>query len=498
MSEHWDRLLPKLHELSDLRSAAALLHWDQAALMPPQGGSARARAMATVESTFHDRLVDSEIGELIDRLSDEDLDDTTAAHMRVLKRNFDRATKVPADLVRAIAEARGLAYQAWTEARPESDFNKFEPHLDKLISLKKEEADAVGWEGERYDALLDVFEPEARTAEIEALFSELVDGLKPVVHSILDVAGERPGWLIGDYNERVQEEFCHWLVERLGFDFDGGRLDKSPHPFTMGIAHGDVRQTIRTNPKSPMMAIYSAIHETGHALYEQGLPEPLAGLPAGTFASLGLHESQSRLWENHVGRSRPFTDWMLPHLKERFPSELGSVTPEEFHRGVNHPERDLIRVEADEVTYNLHVALRLELELQIFRDELGVGDLPDAWDDAMERHMGIRPDSDANGVLQDVHWSIGAMGYFATYTLGTLYAAAFFDVANSELDGLSEEIRRGDTGRLLTWLREKIHSRAFLRPAKEIGEAVLGTPLSPTPFIDYLRRKYSQIYGKSI
>lgn len=495
MTEHWDRLLPRLQELSDLRSAAALLQWDQAALMPPRGGAARARAMATVESIHHSRLIDPEIGELLELLAPE-ADETIAAHVRVLKRHHDRASKVPPELVRAIAEARGLAYQAWTEARPANDFKKFEPHLETLVSLKKEEADAVGWEEERYDALLDVFEPDARTHEIESLFANLVEGLKPVADSILEVSGKRPDWVIGEYDERAQEEFCRWLVAQIGFDFSGGRLDKSPHPFTMGIAHGDTRQTIRTDPRFFLISIFAAIHETGHALYEQGIPESLAGLPAGTFASLGMHESQSRLWENQVGRSRPFTDWLLPHLKERFDSQLGSVSPEEFHRGVNHPQRTLIRVEADEVTYNLHVALRFELELEMFRDKLEVADLPGAWNDAMEKRVGVRPDSDANGVLQDVHWSIGALGYFPTYTMGTLYAASFFEVAQTDLIGLNDEIRRGDTSRLLEWLRERVHSRAFLQPAKELGETITGKPLSVEPFLRYLKKKYSEIYKR--
>ena len=498
MSDAWNRLLPRLFELNDLRSAAALLQWDQAALMPPKGGPARARAMATIESTFHQRLVDPEIGELIGLLSDADLDEVTAAHVRVLKRHHARATKVPPELVRAIAEARGLAYQTWTMARPANDFKQFEPELGRLISLKKEEADAVGWEEERYDALLDVYEPDATTRDTEALFSELVRGLTPVADSILAAAGERPEWLHGDYDERTQEEFCSWLVAQIGFDFQGGRLDKSPHPFTMGIAPGDTRQTIRTDPRFLPTSIYAAIHETGHALYEQGIPTALAGLPAGTFASLGMHESQSRLWENQVGRSRAFTDWMLPHLKSRFESELGSITPEEFHRGVNHPSRGLIRVEADEVTYNLHVALRFELELDIFRDKLDVADLPGAWNDAMDKRVGIRPDSDANGVLQDVHWSIGSFGYFPTYTLGTLYAAAFFEVARAELDDLDNDLRRGETANLLHWLRERVHARAYLEPAKDIGEKIIGAPLTAEPFLSYLATKYSTIYEISI
>jgi carboxypeptidase Taq len=289
-------------------------------------------------------------------------------------------------------------------------------------------------------------------------------------------------------------DFSHWLVRQLGFDTDAGRLDVSPHPFTSGVGRADIRQTTRTIPDELMASIYATAHETGHALYEQGLPEELLDLPVGTFPSLGLHESQSRLWENQVGRGRSFTTFMLPHLKEMFPAQLGDVTPAEFYRGVNDVRRTLIRVHADEVTYNLHLALRLEIELALFRDELEVADLPDAWDDAMEKHVGIRPPDAANGVLQDMHWSIGALGYFPTYTIGTLYAAAFFATAEQELGGLEDDLAKGEAGRLLQWLRDNIHSKAYLYPAKELARQVLGSELSVEPFLRYLRQKYSELY----
>ncbi|MDQ3981397.1 MAG: carboxypeptidase M32, partial [Actinomycetota bacterium] len=410
-------------------------------------------------------------------------------------RDYAKATKVPPELVKELAELEGLAYQAWTEARPASDFGILEPHLERMVELKKQQADALGWEGERYDALLDTYEPEMKTAEVEAMFAELTNGLRPLVEEVVDGAPHTPEFLMRTYDAAKQEAFSQWLVRMLGFDTHGGRLDTSPHPFTAQIGPGDVRQTTKADPKDLMMSIFATIHETGHALYEQGIPDRLAGLPAGHAPSLGIHESQSRMWENQVGRSRPFTEFMLPHLKEHFPEELGMLTPDEFYTGANHPRRTFIRVTADELTYNLHVALRFEIEIALFRDELAVADLPDAWDAGMEKHLGIRPESHADGVLQDMHWSIGALGYFPTYTLGNLYAAAFYAKARQDLTDLDSELRHGDGARLLGWMRDRIHSRAYLKPAKELGEEVLGEPLSARPFLDHVSTKFRSLYA---
>ena len=495
MSTAWEQLLPRLREIDHLASAARLLHWDQAVMMPPAGAASRAGAIATLQGLLHERITAPEVGDLLDELENTTLDDDRRGHVRVLRRDYEKATKVPPDLVKELAELEGLAYDAWTKARPASDFELLRPHLERMIELKKEQADALGWEGERYDALLDTYEPEMTTAEVERMFAQLGDGLRPLVAEILDAAPHPPEFLTRTYEPGKQEAFSQWLVERLGFDTEAGRLDTSPHPFTAHISPGDVRQTTKADPRDLMMSIFATIHETGHALYEQGIPERLLGLPASRPASLGLHESQSRMWENQVGRSRPFTEFMLPHLKEHFPEELGMLTPEDFYRGANHPRRTLIRVTADELTYNLHVALRFEIELALFRDELAVEDLPDAWDAGMEKHLGIRPESHSDGVLQDMHWSIGALGYFPTYTLGNLYAAAMYARAREDLPGLDDDLHAGDGARLLQWLREKVHVHAYLRPAKEIGEEVIGGPLSAQPLLDYLSSKFRALYA---
>lgn len=499
MAATWQRLVARLDEMNDLQSAYDLMEWDQASFMPVKGGEARARAFGTMARLTHERLIDPELGDLIAALEDDgSLDPVQAASVRIMKRDRDKATKVPTELVAELKESGMRGYQAWVESRTTSDFTKFQPFLEHIVRIKKEEADALGWTNERYDACLDYFEPEMTAREVEALFSKLIEGLQPLAAAILDAAGSKPRFLAHEYEADKQIAFCNALVDRLGFDRDGGRLDFSPHPFTIAISPGDVRQTLRVEEDDLMMSIYAAIHETGHALYDQGLPASMAGLPVRNAPSMGMHESQSRLWENHVGRSRAYSEHLLPGLKDVFETQLGAVDPDEFYRGINYPERSLIRVKSDEVTYNLHVALRFELELALFRDELEVADLPDAWDAAMEKHLGIRPETHSEGVLQDMHWADGYFGYFPTYTLGTLYAAAFYDKMIADTGSVDDDLRKGDSSRVLGWLRENVHSHGYLYPAKELAKNILGTDLSPQPFLDHIKNKYSEIYSLSI
>jgi carboxypeptidase Taq len=495
MSDAWDRLVAKLEDLSDLGRAAALMHWDQAVMMPPGGAPSRARAQATLEAIMHARLTDPAVGDLLAELeSDADLDDDQRASLRILRHDYDRATKVPADLVKEMAEVQGHSYQAWTEARPEDDFSILEPHLEKLLRLKREEADALGYEGERYDALLDAFEPGMTAAEVGEMFTDLVSGLEPLNDAVLGVERPAPEWLSAEYDEATQREVCQWLVETLNFDTTRGRLDESPHPFTMGLVPSDVRQTTRAERNNVLASIFAAIHETGHALYEQGLPSDHTDLPVGRAPSLGMHESQSRMWENLVGRSREFTGFLLPVFKERWEEQLGMISPDDFYAGVNHAQRSLIRVTADELTYNLHVAVRFELERALLRDELPVSELPDAWDDAYEKRIGIRSPNRADGVLQDMHWAMGAIGYFPTYTLGNIYSAALFAKAADEVDGLREGFTRGETRPLLEWLRENIHSEGYRHDARTLAEKVTDGPITARPLLDYLTDKYSELY----
>ncbi len=496
MSEKWEKFSTRVAELEDLSQAIKLMHWDQEVMMPPGGGPARAKSLATLQAIAHDRLIAPEMGGLIGELStDDSLEQWQKAAVRNSKREYDKATKIPESLVRELAELEATAYQVWTKARPENDFSMLEPHLQRMIELKKQAADAIGWENERYDALLDDFEPGMTAKEVEVMFDELANDLRPIVDRIIDAAGDRPAFIDRNYDPSIQEAFSQWLVKAMHFDTEEGRLDTSPHPFTMPVGAGDVRQTTKTDPNAIMMSIYATAHETGHALYEQNLPEKYRGTPVGQVPSLGLHESQSRLWENQVGRSRAYCSFLYPKLKEHFPEQLKDVDTEFFYRGANHPQRTLIRVMADEVTYNLHVALRFEIELSLFRDDLEVKDLPQAFNEGMEKWLGITPPSDSDGVLQDMHWSIGALGYFPTYTLGTLYAAAFYDKAEAEIGDLNAQLQAGEVGGLLDWLKTNIYDHAYLYSAKELGEKVLGETVTAKPFIDYLRNKFGEMYG---
>lgn len=499
MPAAWGRLVEKLRAMNDIGSAYALLEWDQASFMPPKGGEARAKVVGTIARLGHDMLIEPELGDLITELeTDGSLNPIQVASVRILKRERDKATKVPVRLVTELKESEMRGYQAWTDARQNSDFASFQPFIERTLQLKKEEADALGWTNERYDACLDHFEPGMVATEVEAMFTELIEGLEPLAAAILDAAGPKPDFLAKSYDAKKQTAFCNALVDSMGFDREGGRLDFSPHPFTITISPGDVRQTLRVEEDDLMMSIYAAMHETGHALYDQGFPRKMEGLPVADAPSMGMHESQSRLWENHIGRGRPFSDHLLPMLKELFETELGSTDPDEFYRGINHPERSLIRIKADEVTYNLHIAVRFELELALFRDELTVADLPNAWDAAMEKHLGIRPENHADGVLQDMHWADGYFGYFPTYTLGTLYAAAFYERLSADNPGLDDDLRAGDSSRVLTWLRAHVHSQGYLTPSKELANKILGQDISARPFLDHIKTKYSGIYSLSI
>jgi carboxypeptidase Taq len=496
MTDAWNKLVKRMEELTDLYGIASLVEWDQAVLMPPKGGASRARASATLGGIMHNRLTDPAIGDLLAELeADDSLDDVQKRSVQLLRRDYDRETKVPADLVRELTETTNIAYQVWTEARPASDFAVFEPHLKRVVELKKQQADAIGYEGERYDALLDLYEPGMTSVEVEAMFEELVEGLKPIVDLVLDARNPEPEFLKRSYEVDKQQRFSQWLTRHIGFDGEAGRLDTSPHPFTIMVGHGDIRQTTRYSESDLPSSIYATLHETGHALYDQGFPEQWQDLPVGGYASLGMHQSQSRMWENQVGRSREFSAFMLPELKKLFETELGSVAPDEFFEGVNYPERSMIRVEADELTYNLHIVMRFELELALFRDELDVPDLPEAWNDKMEQHLGIRPEDDSEGVLQDMHWAGGMQGYFPTYSLGTIYSAALFDKAKKDLGGLEEDFRSGETARLLEWLRTNIHSKGHMLDAKDLATKVLGEQPTAKPLLDYLKGKYSDIYS---
>jgi len=429
-------------------------------------------------------------------LQTRDLDAVGRANLREFKRARDRAVKIPQSLVAALAETTSLAQQAWARAKADSDWDHFAPHLAKLIDLKRQEAEAVGYTGEPYNALLDEYEPDMRLADLEPLFAQLKLGLVDLIGRIGASDRQPDDFLLHQpYDIELQNTFGLEVLRDMGYDFEAGRLDRSNHPFTQGIAITDVRITTRYDPQVLSVGLFANLHEGGHALYEQGLPVAHEGLPVAQAVSLGIHESQSRLWENGVGRSLPFWEHYLPRLQELFPAQLDKASAEDLYRAVNVVKPSLIRIEADEVTYNLHIILRLELERAMLRDEVQVQDLPALWAAKMQDFFGLEVPDAAHGPLQDIHWAFGVFGYFPTYTLGNLYAAQIFNQARSDLQDLDSQISNGDFQPLLYWLREHVHRKGSLLTAAELCRNVTGSTLQVRPFLDYLETKFGPIYG---
>ena len=427
MSQTYDEFIKRASELADIGHAQALLSWDQETYMPPKGAARRASSMGSLAGIYHQKLTDAELVRLVGELQGRDLQGDQAVNVREFARGLDRALKIPEQLVVEMSKTEALAHEAWVEARQKAEFAVFQPWLEKILAQKKEVADRVGYEGSVYNALLDEYEPYARAEEIGPVFAALRSQLVPLVEGI-KATGKKPakGVLDQEFPVAAQEAFGRQVMGDLGFDPEAGRLDISVHPFCSGLSRDDVRLTTRYASEQMTDSLFGVIHETGHGLYEQGLPEDAAGTPAGAAVSLGIHESQSRLWENMVARSRPFWEYYLDTLKGCFPAQLQRVDLDAFYAAINQVEPSLIRVEADEVTYNLHILLRFELEMDLLEERVEVADLPALWNERMEQYLGVRPEDDAEGVLQDIHWSMGGIGYFPTYSLGNLYAAQFF------------------------------------------------------------------------
>ena len=495
MSGAYEIFMDKVAELADIGHAEGLLSWDQETYMPPKGAAMRARAQGTLAGLHHERLTAPELVGLVADLRGQVLEDDAAVNVREIGRSQDRALKIPKELVVELSQTESLSHEAWIEARQQAEFTLFQPWLEKILKLKKEVAERVGYEGTIYNALLDEYEPYARTEDIEPVFAELKEKLVPLVEKI--TATEKfpaKGIIDQDFAIAKQEELGRQVLADLGFDLEAGRLDVAVHPFCSGTSRDDVRLTTRYSADWLPGSLFGTIHEAGHGLYEQGLPADAVGTPAGGSVSLGIHESQSRLWENMVGRSRAFWTHYLPRLKALFPAQLQEIDLDSFYAAVNQVEPSLIRVEADEVTYNLHILLRFELERDLLEERVEVAELPSVWNERMQQYLGVRPPDDAQGVLQDVHWSFGLMGYFPTYTLGNLYGAQFFHQAQQDLPDLQAQIGRGELLNLKTWLNDKVHSRGSRLMAGELVEEVTGEKLNADYFTDYLQKKFGALY----
>ena len=496
----YQELLAKSKEHSLLGSCASLLGWDERTYMPRQGSSHRADQMALLARMCHELLTAPEIGELLQEIEGSNLvrpvDGVAATNVREIRRVYDRAVKLPKELVEEIARVSTRAQQVWQEARESNDFPSFRPWLEKIVSLKQQEAKAIGYREALYDALLDEYEPGATTTEIAQIFSGLRKELVPLVQAIKATGRQSPREILArEFPVKEQEAFSREAATTIGFDFDAGRLDVTAHPFCSGMGPGDCRITTRYDAHNFNSAILGTLHEAGHGIYDQGLDPKHYGTPGGSAVSLGIHESQSRLWENQVGRSRAFWEFFFPRARNFFPAALSNTKLDDFLFAINDVRPSLIRVEADEATYNLHIILRFEMEQALMNGDLKARDVPGAWREKFKSFFDIEPPNDKLGCLQDIHWSMGGIGYFPTYTLGNLYAAQFMESARRDLGDLDSDFRVGKFGRLKTWLNEKIHRVGQRYRAGDLCRRVTGKPLTHQPFIRYLRNKYSAFYG---
>jgi carboxypeptidase Taq len=488
-----------LAEIIHLGHAAAVLGWDQQVHMPPGGAAARAEQLATLSKLSHEKFVSDETGRLLEEAEAEveglDYDSDEAAIVRVTRHHFDLRTRLPTELVTDLARTTSQAHETWAKARAEADFPAFAPTLEKIYDLMRQKAEAYGYKDHMYDALLNEYEPHMKTAEVARLFDGLRTELVPLVAAIFErVDAVDRSVMEQSYDRDRQELFSRLVVERLGYDFSRGRLDPAVHPFTTEFSINDVRITTRYL-ETGLDSLSSSVHEAGHALYELGSDPAYEGTILAGGTSLGVHESQSRMWENLVGRSRGFWKFFYPHLQVLFPDILGGVEMETFYRALNAVIPSFIRVEADEVTYNLHVMLRFEMENDLLEGKLAVKDAPDAWNAKMEAYLGIVPPSDREGILQDVHWSAGLVGYFPTYSLGNFLSVQFWDKALEDVPSIPADIERGEFSTLLDWLRSNIHVHGSKYWPAELTERVTGESIQVRSFMRYLSEKYSDIYG---
>ena len=497
-------ILKELLEASHLQGIEALLGWDQETYMPEGAGAARSEQVAYITTLMHSKLtgapLKNALEELIDLKTGElrimTLSDRETRQLKEIWRDYRQESLLPTDFVTELAKHASVSQQAWVRARKDNDFAFFEPFLTKMVQLQKEKANYLAVGATPYDSLLDQFEPEMTSEKVARLFAEIRTRLVPLIANIREVKHRVNGSVLSrEYNIDMQWDFGMAMLKAIGFDSNIGRQDRSAHPFTTSTHPTDVRTTTRLRENDLKSALLSTLHEGGHALYEQGLPIEEYGNPLGQSISLGIHESQSRMWENLVGLSPSFWRYAYPKVQAKFPDQLRNTDRDMFFAAMNRVRPSLIRVEADEATYNLHIMLRFEIEKMLINENFPVAELPQLWNDKMEEYLGVRPATDAEGVLQDVHWSFGAFGYFPTYTLGNLYSVQFFNQAKLDIPGLDESCARGDFSGLLSWLRKNIHSVGRGRKAEELVLELTGQELSAQPFMAYLEAKYKSLYS---
>ncbi|WP_254273413.1 carboxypeptidase M32 [Haloarcula marina] len=478
----------RLHYVGD---AGGVLQWDQQVMMPSGGTPARAKQSSALSTVHHDMLTDDRLGEWLDELDDADLEPEQEAVVREVRRDYERAVRVPSDLVERISEASSNALPVWEEAKAEDDFEMFADTLEEMVELRREYAAAIDPDRDPYEVLFEEYEPYLGIDTAEEILTRLRDELVPLIDDIADSDVTLADPFEGTYDDDTQQELVEEALDTLGYDWDHGRLDTAPHPFSTGTQF-DARVTTRFEPDDPMGAIGSTIHEFGHATYTLGLPQEQYGTPLGDNRDLSVHESQSRFWENHVGRSRPFWDLFTDTANEHLGTD---ATPREFYEAANEVYEDnLIRVEADELTYHMHIILRFEIERDLIRGDLAVEDVPEVWNEKMAEYLGIRPDTDAEGCLQDIHWTNGAIGYFPTYTLGSVLAAQLDHHLRADVGDVDSLVREGDFGPVHEWLTENVHRHGARYETDDLIREATGESFTADYFLEYADAKYRDLY----
>lgn len=490
---HYTELMRKI---ADVQYATNVLNWDQETYMPVKSAEMRAQQLSTLSGIAHELSTSEELGDVLNKLSfDTSLTEMQKRNVKTSLKYYNERKKYTTAFVKELSKTISEAFQAWQKAKEKSDFTLYAPALEKLVRLKREECKLLGYTDHPYDALLDQYEPEMKTATLEVLFADVRKQLVAYIQEIASKPQNTDEFMHANFDKNKQWQFGIDLLKQMGFDFDAGRQDESSHPFTTSFSSTDVRVTTRISENDLHEMIWSCIHEGGHALYEQGLPLSEYGLPSGEFISLGVHESQSRLWENNVGRGLHYWKCNFEKLQKIFPDQLKHVTVTDFYKAINIVKPSLIRTSADELTYHTHVLIRFEIEKALIEGNIEVKDLPTVWNKKYKDYLGLDVPNDAKGVLQDIHWSHGSFGYFPTYSLGSFYAAQFYAQAKKEVVGLEKEIEKGNLKPLLEWLREKVHAHGKYYTAEELCIFITGEKLNFSHFMNYAKEKYNELYN---
>lgn len=494
----YQNYIAHLSKIADVSNSIALLNWDQEVMMPPKGAEKRAQQIATLSGILHELSTENAFGKLLEILKkDAQLTEKQRRNVNESFTEFNRNKKYTTEFVQEMSKTISQAFNAWHKAKNENNFSFFAPFLEKLVTLKRQECELLGYENHPYDALIDLYEPKTTVEELDILFKDVRNKLVDFVKEIAKSPQHEDKLMKQYYPKEKQLTYTESILTNMGYDFDAGRQDVSTHPFSTSFSSQDSRVTTRVNENDLSEILWSSIHEGGHALYEQGLNIDDYGLPSGAYLSLGIHESQSRLWENNVGRSLAFWNNQFPKLQETFPENLTNYSVKDFYNAMNIVKPSFIRTNADELTYHFHILIRYEIEKELIAGKIEVKDLPSIWNAKYKEYLNIDVPSDTKGVLQDIHWSHGSFGYFPTYSLGSFYAAQFFHKASQEIPDLENQIEKGNFSELLTWLRTNIHQHGRIYSANELCEKITGEKLNFSYFMNYVKKKYASIYQLS-